>query len=125
MSQFKITEYYLLGESKEFFSRIKLPTNRDVLLVLLYHLDNTRGIRKSVDNSINHILKEILSIWENRGLKVRKKSSIKKQIEKLYEKWLRLKLNRLRFKTVLIKSKELDFKKKLMHYSIYRQILIM
>ena len=106
-----LTDYYLLGESQQYFPRRKLPTIKDVLLVFLNHFNSSHEVKKSVNLTADYITDEVIQIWKSKNLAVRKKGSIKNQIKKIYQKWLRLKLGENKVETVLKRAQKISFKK--------------
>ncbi|KAK0173137.1 hypothetical protein PV328_006380 [Microctonus aethiopoides] len=98
---------YLIGYELKVLSQRKLPTIREVLSLLMY---NHNSLRKPLNESVRIVVNEVKSVWSKTKIPVMNDSSIVRKLKKLYDKWIKVKKNMLRTKSITQKIKEADFK---------------
>lgn len=105
--EYKEKDIYLIGEITPQIQGRKLPTNRQVLQVFLYHhLKEKLTIRKSSDQTVS----EIITYWNRVGIPVSANSQCIVKLEKLHSKWLSMKKSKFRVHSPTQQKKISDFK---------------
>lgn len=91
-------DVYLIPAPQEHIRRprpsrgVLLPSQGDVLSVLVYHLQK----KNTLNESLKLVVKEAQDIWVEVGLPVGEQRKVCFRVEKLYFKWVSLKKNRRR-----------------------------
>lgn len=98
---------YLIGRELKFLCQRKLPTNQEVLSLLMYHY---KSLGKPLNKSMKIVIDEVNSIWNKTKIPVMKIQNSVEKLKKLFNKWNKIKKNCFRTKSVAQTAKEEDFK---------------
>ena len=99
------TALWLLGCEDSELRGSKLPSNRQVLRVFFHH---HRSLKKTVRQSATTVIRETVMFWEKAKIPVRPEQHAIAKLEKLHEKWIKLKKNANR-KTDKQQANETEF----------------
>lgn len=95
--------FYLLKESHEKLLGSKLPSNGQVLGVLLHHHYNKK---KCLKESANIVLLELYEFWEKARIPTKRKDHLLEKMIKLHAEWTKLKKNKNKRSNVQQRNEE-------------------
>lgn len=81
---------WLIGFEEDKLNGSKLPSNRQVLSVFFYH---HRSLKKPIHDSSRDVIREAVKFWDKARIPIQPEHRAVLKLEKLHEKWIKLKKN--------------------------------
>src|SRR6218665_715554 len=81
---------WLIGFEEDKLKGSKLPSNRQVLSVFFYRHNS---LKETIHDSSRDIIREAVQFWDKARIPIQPEHCAILKLEKLYEKWVKLKKN--------------------------------